>query len=156
MADSELREVYSAADTQDAHFIKAALEDAGIDARVVGDHLQNAVGDLPFVAIAPRVWVRSDDFEKARAIIAAHQQVKRVASARQKDVDQGLAVGTRQQAVSGRLVHQLQVEQRGHQRRGSDGRAAGFTQQLPSRQLSVHTAGPIHFRVAPSGLIMAR
>jgi hypothetical protein len=77
MADSELREVYSAADTHDAHFIKAALEDAGIAARVVGDHLQNAVGDLPFVAIAPRVWVRSDDFDKARAIIAAHQEVGR-------------------------------------------------------------------------------
>ena len=77
MADSELREVYSAADTQDAHFIKAALEDAGIDARVVGDHLQNAVGDLPFVAIAPRVWVRSEDFDKARTFIAAHQEMGR-------------------------------------------------------------------------------
>ncbi len=77
MADSELREVYSAADTQDAHFIMAALDEAGIDARVVGDHLQNAVGDLPFVAIAPRVWVRSEDFDKARAIIAARQQVGR-------------------------------------------------------------------------------
>jgi hypothetical protein len=81
MPDSELREVYSAADTQDAHFIRAALEDAGINARVVGDHLQNAVGDLPFVAIAPRVWVRSEDFDKARAIIAAHQQEGRQPSA---------------------------------------------------------------------------
>ena len=37
MAGSEPREVYSATDTQEAHFIKAALEEAGIAARVVGD-----------------------------------------------------------------------------------------------------------------------
>ena len=73
MAGSEPREVYSAADTQEAHFIKAALEEAGIAARVVGDHLQNAVGDLPAVAIAPRVWVQSEKFDEARKIIADQQ-----------------------------------------------------------------------------------
>ncbi|MBT4863925.1 MAG: DUF2007 domain-containing protein [Planctomycetaceae bacterium] len=70
MTGSEPREVYSAADTQEAHFIKAALEDAGIAARVVGDYLQNAVGDLSAVAIAPCVWVQSEDFDEARKIIA--------------------------------------------------------------------------------------
>jgi hypothetical protein len=73
VADSKVREAYSAANTQEAHFIKAALEEAGIEARVVGDHLQNAVGDLPAVAIAPRVWVNSEDFDQARRIIAEHQ-----------------------------------------------------------------------------------
>ena len=73
MADSELHEVYSAANTQEAHLIKAALEEVGIEARVVGDHLQNAVGDLPAVAIAPRVWVRTEKFDQARKIITDHQ-----------------------------------------------------------------------------------
>lgn len=73
MEDPELREVYSADNTQEAHLVKAALEDAGIEARVVGDHLQNAIGDLPAVAIAPRVWVRTENFDQARKIIADHQ-----------------------------------------------------------------------------------
>lgn len=40
MADFELREVYSAADTQEAHLIQTALADVGIEAHVVGDQLQ--------------------------------------------------------------------------------------------------------------------
>jgi hypothetical protein len=73
MADSEPREVYSAANAQEAHFIKTALEEAGVEAHVVGDHLQNAVGDLPAVAIAPRVWVNAENFDRARTIIADTQ-----------------------------------------------------------------------------------
>jgi len=73
MADSEPREVYSAADIQEAHIIKNALEEAGIEARVVGDHLQNAVGELPAVTIAPRVWVNAENFDQARKMIADHQ-----------------------------------------------------------------------------------
>lgn len=73
MADSEIREVYSARDVQEAHFIKIVLEQAGIEARVVEDYLQNALGDLPASAIAPRVWVRSEDADKARKIILDEQ-----------------------------------------------------------------------------------
>ncbi len=77
MADLEPREVYSAADIQDANFIKYELEEAGIEARVVGDHLQNAVGDLPSVTIAPRVWVNAENFDRARKIISDHQAQRR-------------------------------------------------------------------------------
>lgn len=73
MADAEVREVYSARNAPEAQFIKAALEDAGIEARVVGDHLQNAVGDLPAVAISPQVWVRGEDYARAREIIHQRQ-----------------------------------------------------------------------------------
>ena len=69
MTESRIREVYSARDHQEAHFIKTTLEDAGIEARVVEDHLQTALGDLPASAIAPRVRVRSEDADKARKII---------------------------------------------------------------------------------------
>ena len=70
MTDSELREVYSADNIQEAHLVKTVLEEVGIEARVVGDHLQNAIGDLPAAAIAPRVWVRTENFDQARKIIA--------------------------------------------------------------------------------------
>jgi hypothetical protein len=73
MTDSELREVYTAADTQEAHLVQMALDAAGIKSRVVGDHLQNAVGDLPAIAISPRIWVRTSDFNQARQIILEHQ-----------------------------------------------------------------------------------
>jgi hypothetical protein len=73
VSDSEPREVFSAADAQEAHFIKAMLQEAGIEARVVGDHLQSASGELPAVTISPRIWVNADNFDQGRKIIADHQ-----------------------------------------------------------------------------------
>jgi hypothetical protein len=74
IADSRLCEVYSAATIQAAHSIKTALENAGIDSLILGDHLQNALGDLPAVAtIAPEVWVRTEYSDVAREIIAKLQ-----------------------------------------------------------------------------------
>ncbi|MEK6246627.1 MAG: DUF2007 domain-containing protein [Planctomycetales bacterium] len=72
MSDSEPREVYSAADAQEAHLIKTILEEAGIEAHVVGDHLQNAIGYLPAGVISPRVWVNTVHWEQARKIIDEH------------------------------------------------------------------------------------
>ncbi len=69
MTDSALREVYSAADVHEAHFIRSGLEEVGIEARVVGDHLQSAVGELPAIAIAPRIWVHAEKFDAARKFI---------------------------------------------------------------------------------------
>lgn len=70
MTDAELIEVYSAANTQDAYIIKASLESVGIEAHVMGDNLQNAVGDLPAASIAPVVWVHAKNYEQARTIIS--------------------------------------------------------------------------------------
>ncbi|MCL4193426.1 MAG: DUF2007 domain-containing protein [Thermoguttaceae bacterium] len=67
MTDAEVREVYSARNVPEAHFIKASLEDAGIEARVVGDQLQNTV--LPAEAISPQVLVRGEDYARARELI---------------------------------------------------------------------------------------
>ncbi len=73
MADSEPVEVYSAIDIYEAHLVKSMLDEAGIMARIVGDHLQNAIGDLPAVKIAPRIWVNAEFFDKARAVIEAYE-----------------------------------------------------------------------------------
>lgn len=73
MTPSEIREVYSAADAQEAYLVASALEDAGILVHVVGDQLQNAVGDLPAGAINPRLWVAAEDVDRARSLIAQLQ-----------------------------------------------------------------------------------
>lgn len=70
MTASEIREVFSAANVQAAYLIASALEDAGIMVHVVGEQLQNAVGDLPAVAINPRLWVGAEDFDRARSLVA--------------------------------------------------------------------------------------
>ena len=74
MTASELVEVYCAANAQEAYLVKSALENAGIEASVVGDHLQIAAGDLPFGwMVSPRVWVRTPDAAPARALIVQWQ-----------------------------------------------------------------------------------
>lgn len=70
MRDTSVVEVYSAGSALEAYALKNALETAGVDARVVGDVLQAAAGDLPLgQPITPRIWVRKDDEQQARAII---------------------------------------------------------------------------------------
>ena len=70
MTTENLIEVYCAKDGPQAHLLKAALEDAGISARVEGDQLQSALGELPLGwPTAPRILVLESDAEKARKIL---------------------------------------------------------------------------------------
>ena len=63
-------EVYGARTDWEAHLVRGLLEDAGIKARIVGEMLKGAAGELPLGAtIAPRVWVFEKDEAGARAII---------------------------------------------------------------------------------------
>jgi hypothetical protein len=66
-------EVYSARHAAEAHWVRARLEEAGIAACVVGEALQGALGDIPFEAAAPRVWVRRSDAAPARSLIAQYE-----------------------------------------------------------------------------------
>jgi hypothetical protein len=69
-ADDDLHivEVYSAANEIDAGAIRAALDEAGIEARLVGDLAGNAF-DIPLGVSAPKIWVREADAPAARRII---------------------------------------------------------------------------------------
>ncbi len=78
MLEPEVRELYCAADTQEAYFLKNLLADAGIESRITEDSLLNAVGDLPASAIAPRIWVRAKDFEKARTVVVGYEARREV------------------------------------------------------------------------------
>ena len=77
MRESSVVEVYASADGHEAHLLKNALEDAGIQARVVGDQLQSAGGELPLGwTIAPRIWVAQADEERARQVIATWEDMR--------------------------------------------------------------------------------
>ena len=60
--------VYEAAGPIDAHLLRGLLEQAGIDARVIGEDLLGGVGDLPAQGLV-RVLVDLDDWDAARAIV---------------------------------------------------------------------------------------
>ena len=78
MDDENVVEVYWAADAPQAHLVKAVLKKAGIEAQVVGEMLQAAVGNLPWgPSTSPRVWVAKTDEAHARAIIAEWEQERR-------------------------------------------------------------------------------
>jgi hypothetical protein len=63
-------EVYRARNVPEAHAIRIALEEAGIPARIEGDLLQGAVGELPLGWVtAPRILVNETHVASAREII---------------------------------------------------------------------------------------
>ncbi len=70
MSKGRLIEVYRAKDSQQAHLLRTALEDAGIRALVEGDLLQGALGGVPVGwASDPRVLVEEGDAVQARRFV---------------------------------------------------------------------------------------
>jgi len=70
--DTRIVEVYAAANEIDAGAVRAALEEAGIRAELVGVTVGNAF-DIPIGFTGPRIWVREADGVSARSIIEAMQ-----------------------------------------------------------------------------------
>ncbi len=76
----DILEVYWAPDAHEAHLVCGLLEEAGIKARVVGEMLQSAAGELPpGPTIAPRVWVLASDEIRAREVIATWEERRKAA-----------------------------------------------------------------------------
>ena len=67
-------EVYAAGDLAEAQFVHDLLADAGIEATVMGESLGALAGEIPAWYATPRVWVRADDAERARPIIAEYRR----------------------------------------------------------------------------------
>jgi hypothetical protein len=79
----ELVVIYTAANAVQAHLLRNALMEAGIQAQVTNDALQVAGGDLPLGwTIAPRVLVPREQEAEARRL--AEQYDARVAENRQR------------------------------------------------------------------------
>ncbi len=70
MDDSNIVEIYSAANSIDAYAMANALKAAGIKARVVGDYLGMGSGGLPLgQSTAPKVWVHKEEEAQARELL---------------------------------------------------------------------------------------
>jgi putative signal transducing protein len=68
--DPRLVEIYRAKNLPQAHMIRIALEEAGIQAQIEGELLQGAVGQLPIGWVtAPRILVDESQIAAAREII---------------------------------------------------------------------------------------
>ena len=66
--------VYQAKNTTEAYFVKNLLADEGIEGFVEGEYLQGALGDLPWLAVAPQVMVRPASEEAARRIVREYDE----------------------------------------------------------------------------------
>jgi hypothetical protein len=70
MDDSNIVEIYSAANSIEAYAMANALKAAGVKARVANEFVQMGVGLLPLSQpITPRVWVRREDEAHARELL---------------------------------------------------------------------------------------
>jgi hypothetical protein len=69
MDDSNIVEIYSAASSIEAYAMTNALKAAGVKARVVGDHVATAVGELHVGYTNPRVWVMKEEEAQARELL---------------------------------------------------------------------------------------
>ena len=66
MSEPEVVDVYVAANGPQAHFLRGLLEDAGIEAQVVGDALQAAGYNT---VTPPHLWVRAGQAKAARDLL---------------------------------------------------------------------------------------
>lgn len=71
MHPDDIVRLASASNPQEAYMWQQALEEAGIQSRVVGDYLDAGIGDIS--GIRPEIWVHRPDAERARALLAAHE-----------------------------------------------------------------------------------
>ena len=72
MSDDDVVRLATASPPFEAHVWQQALEEENIQCKVVGDYLDAGLGDVP--GIRPEIWVHRDDFDRAKAILDAHQQ----------------------------------------------------------------------------------
>lgn len=70
-----MKTVLHALNSIEANIIKGVLESEGINAQVVGEYLQGAVGELPANGLI-RVMVAESDYENANAIIEDWREAK--------------------------------------------------------------------------------
>jgi len=69
-----MKKVYSARDSLEAHFLRHMLEAQDIEAKVLGDILGMARGELPLTTeTLPSVWVKVKDAPAAAAIVEAFE-----------------------------------------------------------------------------------
>jgi hypothetical protein len=67
--------LYTAANLPEAHLLLHRLAQAGIEARVLNEHAQGGLGEIPFTHAYPEVWImETADEERARRIVVEFEQ----------------------------------------------------------------------------------
>jgi hypothetical protein len=65
-----MERLYRASSLADAHLLRDLLEEDGLSGCVVNETLSSLLGELPFGAVQPEVWVKdSRDLFMARAVL---------------------------------------------------------------------------------------
>ncbi|MCR4302060.1 MAG: DUF2007 domain-containing protein [Sulfuricaulis sp.] len=66
-----MRRLCTAANLPEAHLLLHRLTHAGIEARVLNEHAQGGLGELPFTNTYPEIWIMEPAQEaNARAVLA--------------------------------------------------------------------------------------
>ena len=66
-----MQRLYRAANLPEAYLLLHRLQHAGIEARVLNEHAQGGVGEIPFTHAYPEIWlVESADADRARSVVA--------------------------------------------------------------------------------------
>jgi len=69
-----MEKIYTARDSMEAHFVRCLIEREGVPARVFGEALSLARGELPLTQqTLPSVWVKSEDVEQARQVVNQYE-----------------------------------------------------------------------------------
>lgn len=70
-----MQKLYTAANLQDAYLLVHRLDRAGIEVRVLNEHAQGGLGELPFTHVYPEIWLLEPaDAVRARAIVIEHER----------------------------------------------------------------------------------
>ncbi len=70
---SDWIQVYSAADSLEAHSLKGLLETAGIEVRLKGESLYSGMGELPATVLEVTLWVEDIQLSKATQLLAEYE-----------------------------------------------------------------------------------
>src|SRR3990172_8225169 len=65
----------SAANLPEPHLLLHRLAQAGIEARVLNEHAQGGLGEIPFTHAYPEIWImEAEDEPRARRIVVEFEQ----------------------------------------------------------------------------------
>jgi hypothetical protein len=77
-----VKQVFTARDVTEAHFVRGLLESHGLIVTVRGEKLWGVRGEVPFVDAWPTVWVLDDGREgQARAVVQQYEAGRAMPSA---------------------------------------------------------------------------
>lgn len=68
-----MQKLYTAADLPEAYLLAQLLARAGIEARVLNEHAQGGLGEIPFTHAWPEVWLMDDaDVPRAQRVLETY------------------------------------------------------------------------------------